>query len=460
MATQAPRMLFTHFTSFAPAGPAGAQWNHPKSRNFDYLNVDHWIRLAKALEDARFDAIFWADHSGVHDVYQGSYDTAVREAVQFPLGDPLMLTAALASATSDIGFAFSANMIQDHPYSFARKLTTLDHLTRGRIGWNIVTSFQPSAWANFGYDEVAPHAERYAQAEEYVEVLYKLLQGSWDDDAVVRDLEQRIFADPSKVHPIGHDGEFYRVPGIHNNEPSVQRVPVLFQAGTSEDGRNFSSRHAEGMFLHPHSVDAAGKVVRDMHGRLKAVGRKPEDLMFLVFKTFVVGSTELEAKRKSEEADEYLSSDASLAFFSSTLDTDLSKIDLDSPIGNLETNALQGHIRALIDAAPNKEWTFRELATTLTGTRTVGTPEMIADEIERWREAGIHGFQINSITGPEDTYDFCEYVAPELQKRGLMQSEYAPGTLREKLSSAAGGIPKARLNERHPGHKYLGYYSK
>lgn len=454
MSNQPPRMLFTHFTSFAPAGPAGAQWNHPKARDFDYMNIDHWIKLTQALEAAKFDAVFWADHSGVHDVYQGSYDTAVREAVQFPLGDPLMLTAALASSTSDIGLAFSSNMIQDHPYSFARKVTTLDQLTRGRIGWNIVTSFQPSAWANFGYDAVAPHAERYEQADEYVEVLYKLLQGSWEDDAVVRDLERRMFADPAKVHPIHHEGKYYRVPGIHNNEPSPQRVPVLFQAGTSEDGRNFASRHAEGMFLHPHSVEAAGKVVQDMHKRLKLVGRDPSDLLFLVFKTFIVGSTEEEAKRKSEEADEYLSSDASLAFFSSTLDTDLSKIDLDSPIGNLETNALQGHIRALIDAAPNKEWTFRELATTLTGARTVGTPDQIADEIERWRAAGIHGFQVNSITGPDDTYDFLNHVVPVLQKRGLMQSEYAPGTLREKLATAAGGKPDRLLNSRHPGAKH------
>ncbi|MCB1274092.1 MAG: NtaA/DmoA family FMN-dependent monooxygenase [Leucobacter sp.] len=448
-------MLFTHFTSFAPAGPAGAQWDHPRAREFDYLDLDHWIKLAQALERACFDAFFWADHSGVHDVYQHSYETAVREAMQFPLGDPLALTAALASSTEHLGFAFSSNVIQDHPYSFARRLSTLDHLTRGRIGWNIVTSFQPSAWRNFGFDEVADHTARYEQAEEYVTVLYKLLQGSWQDDAVVRDLERRVYAEPSRVHPIAHEGTYYRVPGIHTNEPSVQRVPVLFQAGTSEDGRAFAARNAEGMFLHPHSVEAAAKVVNDMHRRLRAVGRNPEDLAFLVFKTFVVGSTEEEAQRKSVEADEYLSSDASLAFFSSTLGTDLSEIDLDSPIGQLETNALQGHIKALIDAAPDKSWTFRELVSTLTGARTVGTPEQIADEIERWQEAGIHGFNINSITGPWDTFDFLDHVVPVLQRRGLMQTEYAPGTFREKLASGTGAAAGPRLNERHPGSRFL-----
>lgn len=454
--TRSPRrMLFTHFTSFAPAGPAGAQWDHPRARDFDYLNLDHWIKLAQALEDARFDAFFWADHSGVHDVYQNSYATAVREATQFPLGDPLSLTAALASSTTNLGFAFSSNVIQDHPYAFARRLSTLDALTRGRIGWNIVTSFQPSAWRNFGFDEVADHAARYEQAEEYVTVLYKLLQGSWEDTAVVRDLERRIYADPSKVHPIGHEGHYYRVPGIHVNEPTAQRVPVLFQAGTSEDGRSFAARNAEGMFLHPHSVEAAAGLVTDMKRRLVANGRSADDLAFLVFKTFIVGSTEEEAKRKSDEADEYLSSDASLAFFSSTIGTDLSEIDLDTPIGELETNAVQGHIRALIDAAPDKGWTFRELVTTLTGTRTVGTPEQIADEIERWRAAGIHGFNVNSITGPEDTYDFLDHVVPVLQQRGLMQTEYAPGTFREKLATATGVPAGPRLSERHPGYRHL-----
>lgn len=449
------RMLFTHFTSFAPAGPAGAQWDHPRARDFNYLNLNHWIELAQALERARFDAFFWADHSGVHDVYESSYDTAVREAMQFPLGDPLALTAALASSTEQLGFAFSSNVIQDHPYAFARRLSTLDHLTQGRIGWNIVTSFQPSAWRNFGYDEVADHQARYEQAEEYVTVLYKLLQGSWEDGAVVRDLASRVYADPARVHPIHHNGTYYRVPGIHTNEPSPQRVPVLFQAGTSEDGRNFAARNAEGMFLHPHSVEAARKVVVDMHRRLTAAGRSTDDLVFLVFKSFIVGSTEAEAQRKSAEADEYLSSDASLAFFSSTLGTDLSEIDLDSPIGQLETNALQGHIRALIDAAPDKSWTFRELVSTLTGARTVGTPEQIADEIERWRAAGIHGFNVNSITGPWDTYDFLDHVVPVLQQRGLMQTEYTPGTFREKVFTTTGSPTGPRLNSRHPAHYYL-----
>jgi long-chain alkane monooxygenase len=149
------RLRFALFTSFCPGGPPGALWNHPQAVDFDYLNVDHWIKLARKLEQAKFDAIFWADHITAHDTYQKSWATAVREAVQFPIADPLLLTAALANSTSELGFTFSANIIQDQPYTFARKLTTLDHLTRGRIGWNIVTAFQPSAWRNMATTTLA-----------------------------------------------------------------------------------------------------------------------------------------------------------------------------------------------------------------------------------------------------------------------------------------------------------------
>ncbi|MFE2944568.1 NtaA/DmoA family FMN-dependent monooxygenase [Streptomyces sp. NPDC059255] len=441
------RLRFTHFTSFAPAGPPGPMWDHPKARDFDYLNIDHWVKLAQALEAAKFDGFFWADHSSVHDVYQSSYTTAVREAMQFPLGDPLSLTAALATSTKDLGFAFSANIIQDHPYAFARRLSTLDHITRGRIGWNVVTSFQPSAWRNLGHDQVGGHSARYEQAEEYLTVLYKLLEGSWEDDAVVRDLEERIYADPAKVHPIQHQGKYYNVPGIHTNEPSAQRVPFLFQAGTSKDGRAFAARNAEALFIFAHNPNAARSVITDVRSRFQELGRRTEDVLFFVHHNIVVGSTEEEAKRKSAEADEYLSSEALLAFSSSTMGTDLSQIDLDSPVGNFETNALQGQFRALAEAAPDKSWTFREVVMAMTTNRIVGTPEQIADELEQWRDAGVRGINVGSITGPDDTYAFLEHAVPVLQERGLMQSEYGPGTFREKMFDGTTG---PRLNDRHP----------
>jgi FMN-dependent oxidoreductase (nitrilotriacetate monooxygenase family) len=447
-------MRFTHFTSFAPAGPPRAMWDHPKSLGFDYLDLQHWIKLAKALEEAKFDAFFWADHSGVHDIYQGSYDTAVREAMQFPLGDPLVLTAALASSTTDLGFAFSANVIQDHPYVFARRLSTLDHLTNGRIAWNVVTSFQPSAWRNLGFDEVASHADRYERAEEYLTVLYKLLEGSWENDAVVRDRARRIYADPSKVHEIKHAGKYYRVPGIHTNEPSVQRVPFLFQAGSSEDGREFAARNAEAMFLVAHSTQGAARVIEDMRRRLRANGRHEADMLYFVSGSYVIGSTEEEAKRKNAELDEFLLPDTLLAYPSSTLGLDLAEVELDTPVAELHVDALQGQIRGLVESAPDKRLTIRDLVLAASRAKTVGTPEQIVDQIERWREVGVTGINVNHLSGPDETYDFIEHVVPLLKKRGLMQHEYHEGSLREKLFAGTPAASGPRLNPRHPAHRY------
>ena len=213
--------------------------------------------------------------------------------------------------------------------------------------------------ANLGHDTVGEHSARYEQAEEYMIVLYKLLEGSWAEDAVIRDENARIYADPGKVHPIQHDGKYFRVPGIHTNEPSPQRVPLLFQAGSSKDGRAFSARNAEAISIAAHNPRCAKAVIADMEAKFTSEGRRPSDALFFVHQNIIVGSTEEEARRKSAEADEYLSSEAALAFSSSTMGTDLSQMDLDSPIGNFETNALQGQFRALAEAAPDKSWTPR-----------------------------------------------------------------------------------------------------
>lgn len=446
------QLRLAYFTAFDPGGSPMVAWDQPGALGFDYLNLEHWQNLARKLEAARFDAIFWADHSGVHDRYQASWEPAVRSAVQFPLGDPVMLTAALAGATEHLGYAFSANVIQEHPYSFARRLSTLDHLTRGRIGWNIVTSFQESAWRNLGYGTRAAHADRYARADDYMTVLYKLLEGSWDDDAVVRDLANRVYADPAKVRPVHHEGDFYSIDGLHPVEPSPQRVPVLFQAGTSEDGRRFAASNAEAMFVKAVNPAGARSLIGDMKTRLEAVGRRAEDLLFFQAVRVVVGSTEAEAKRKDEELKQYLSEETALVMNSSMMDSDLSEIDLDSPIGEFKTDALQGRLKGLVESAPNRNWTFRQLVLELGQSRFVGSPEQIADHFEEWRNAGIGGINLTNHPGTADLDDFLEHVVPELQRRGLVQREYTEGTLRQKLFPANGDSGK--LNERHPAASF------
>ena len=452
MTTPQP-LKYNLFTSFAPGGPPTAMWNHPESRSFDYLKLDHWIALAKALEAAGFDGIFWADHSGVRDVYKGSWETTVREAVQFPSGDPLLLVAALAAATTELGFAFSANVIADHPYTFARKVSTLDHLTRGRVGWNIVTSLQRSAWQNLGHDDRASHADRYRRAEEFVQVVYKLLEGSWEDDAVVRQAEQGVYADPAKVHDVNHDGEFYRVPGIHVLEPSPQRIPVLFQAGTSDDGRDFAARNAEAMFMFSFSPEATAKVVADVHARMAKVGRRPEDILFYQALSVVVGSTEEEAQKKNALAEEWLSSETALAVASSNLDVDMGSIDPDRPMGDFKTEALSGTLKMIAESAPDPSRTFRQYASRMGKQRVVGTPDQIADEIERWQAAGVGGINLWSVTGTNDWYTILNELAPVLKKRGLMRENYVPGTMREKLFAGAEDVGP-RINERHPAAAY------
>lgn len=455
MTASAPKRLrYTYFSCFSP-GALQASWNHPKSAGFDYLNLDSWLKLAQALEEAKFDAFFWADHLGVHDIYRNSYEDAVRNAMQYPVADPVILAATLAASTTNLGFAFTANVIQDHPYVFARRLSTLDHLTRGRIAWNVVTSFQPSAWRNLGHAEMRSHDARYEQADEYLQVLYKLLEGSWEDDAVVRDLEEVVYADPDKVHPIGHEGQYYKVPGIQTVEPSPQRMPVIFQAGTSTTGRAFAANNAEAIFMLPLDPAGAKQTIDDIRAQFVERGRRASDALFFVSESVIVGSTEEEAKRKLEEFRAYRHKDFDLVFVSSNFGFDLSVVDPDTPIADLEVNALQGQIKAFADSAPDKTVTLRDLTATLSANLlTVGTPEQIADKFEAWQAAGVDGINLTSVGGYLDVYDFIEQVVPLLKKRGLMQEEYEEGTLREKLFAGTESPSGPRLNDRHMASKF------
>jgi long-chain alkane monooxygenase len=447
------RLRFTMFTSFCPGGPPGSQWDAPGSLGFNYVALADWVKLAQALEAAKFDGIFWADLTGVHDTYQDSWETAVREAMQVPIGDPLILAATLAATTNDLGFVFSSNIISDHPYTFARKVSTLDHLSNGRVSWNVVTSFQRSAWQNMGHDDVDLHGSRYVRGQEYVDVVYKLLEGSWDDDAVVRDQPRRVYADPSRVHDIQHKDDYYSVPGINLVEPSPQRLPLLFQAGSSDDGRSFAALNAEAIFIAARNLRGGESLISDVTRRMEAVGRRRSDVLFVQHLNVVLGSTEEEARAKAALAEEYFSDEAGLAFASSTMGVDLSAVDLDTPLKDFKTEALQGQLKGLADAAPDKRWTFRDMFRHASNA-FVGTPEQLADELAAWRDVGVDGINICHMTGTMDVYLFTEHAVPVLQERGLMQREYAPGTLREKMFAGTESFSGARVNSRHPAAKY------
>ncbi len=426
-------------------------WRRDDTRQLEYASLDPWVELATILEKGCFDALFLADVIGTYDVFRGGADTSMIEAMQIPVNDPAMLIPAMAHATEHLGFAYTSSVLQMPPFTFARQASTLDHLTDGRVGWNIVTSYLRNAGTNLGLGGLPPHDERYDRADEYLDVVYKLWEGSWEEDAVLRDRVRGQYCDPKKVHPIHHRGTYYEVEGPHLAEPSLQRTPVLFQAGTSTRGRTFAARHAECVFFVESLKGVLGpaSVVRDIRKQTASFGRDPNGIRFFQGLSPVVGGTEAEAKAKADAYIEQMSMDGALAHISGTIGVDLGDIDIDLPLHAIQTRAMRGWTKGIIEAEPDKTKTFRDLIRARTIERfLVGTPEQIADSLEAWYEAGVDGFNITYNVTPGTFVDFIDAVVPELQARGLVQHEYAPGTLREKL------MGHARLPADHPAAAY------
>ena len=270
------QILVNAFDMNTPTHLVAGTWRHPDSQAWRYKDLRYWTDLAKTLERGLFDGLFIADVLGVYDVYGGTPGAALRGGVQVPVNDPMMLVSGMASVTEHLGFGITASTSFEHPYTFARRMSTLDHLTNGRVGWNIVTSYLDSGARNIGLATQELHKKRYDIADEYLEVLYKLWEGSWEDDAVVRDATRGIYADDTKVHPINHEGEFFKVPGIHLAEPSPQRTPFLFQAGTSDRGKDFAAKHAEAIFAVGPTAEILKAQIADVRARARAVGRAIE----------------------------------------------------------------------------------------------------------------------------------------------------------------------------------------
>src|ERR1700719_29666 len=276
-------------------------WTHPRDRSDRYNTLDYWVELAKLLERGKFDALFLADVLGVYDVYRGSPDAAIANAVQVPVNDPLLLIPAMAYVTRNLGFGVTCAVSYEHPYTLARRFSTLDHLTGGRIGWNVVTGYLNSAAKGIGLARQPEHDTRYEIAEEYMQIVYRLWEGSWEDGAVLRGRDRRLFADPAKIHRIRHEGRFYRVDPIHLSEPSPQRTPVLYQAGASTSGRGFAAAHAECVFINGPSRQVGARQVAAPRRRAAGFGRDPADLLIFTLMTVITGRNEAEARAKHAE---------------------------------------------------------------------------------------------------------------------------------------------------------------
>lgn len=430
-------------------------WVHPDDQSHAYTDSSYWVNFAKLLEKGKFDAVFLADVLGVYDVYGGSRDAALRNAVQAPVSDPLLIVPLMASVTNHLSFGVTASVSHEHPYTFARRMSTLDHLTDGRVGWNVVTSYLKSAALNIGLEDQMSHDERYDFAAEYLEVCYKLWEGSWEDGAVIRDKEKQIYTDPSKVHDIQHEGKYFKVPGAHLSEPSPQRTPLIFQAGASPRGREFAAQHAESVFTAGPTANVVKKGIDDLRNRIAKNGRQPEDVLVYTTFTAIVGKTEEEAQKKYEELKSYVSYEGALALLGGWTGIDFSEYDPDQVLEYIDSNAMQSAVEVFTRADPNRQWTIRELATFVgiggRGPVAVGSPEQVADEIEHWiNETGADGLNIAYTLAPGSFEDFIELVVPVLQERGLVQKEYEEGTYREKIY----GRGKRRLKKEHPGAAY------
>jgi FMN-dependent oxidoreductase (nitrilotriacetate monooxygenase family) len=448
-----------HFAAFVMNTTSHIQhglWRHPAAQQADFNDVNLWVNLAKTLEAGHFDAMFFADVVGLYGPVNGSYEVNAREGLQIPSNDPSVLLSALAVSTEHIGLSFTSSILQSHPFDFARKVSTLDHISNGRIGWNVVTSTLENAARNFGFDRLVEHDERYAWAQEYMDVVYKLWEGSWDDDALIKDKVRGIYADYTKIHKINHRGERYQVEGPHLPSPSPQRTPVIFQAGSSPAGRAFAARNAEAQFILAPNPEIARKGIADTREAVVAAGRKAGDLQFFQGLTFVIGSTEEEAKRNEAEIDEYISTDGFLAHINLGLDQATgTPLDPDMPLKDIKHEGNQSHVQWLRDANPDREPTVRDLAkiTAKVRGRVVGTPEQIADNLAEWQAAGVDGINVINWTIPQSYELFIDEVMPVLRKRGLAKTESAPGTLRHKLTG------QDQLPDSHYGRKFRGTFA-
>jgi long-chain alkane monooxygenase len=337
-------------------------WAHPRDRSWQYKDLEYWAELAQILERGKFDGLFIADVLGVYDVYRGNLDAALRHSTQIPVNDPLQLVPAMAMVTKHLGFGLTASLSFEHPYTFARRLSTMDHLTKGRAGWNIVTSYLDSGARNIGLSGQAAHDDRYEVADEYLEVCYKLWEGSWADDAVLRDRGRRIFTDPARVRPIAHEGRYFKVPGVHLSEPSPQRTPVLYQAGASKRGQQFAGEHAECVFVATPSKAVLKKTVAEIRRSVAAAGRDPRSVLIFNLQTVIVDQTDARAKAKFDDYKQYINLDGALALGSGWMGIDFGAYKLDEPLRHIKTNAVQSSVDAFSSADPDKVWTVRELA--------------------------------------------------------------------------------------------------
>jgi FMN-dependent oxidoreductase (nitrilotriacetate monooxygenase family) len=437
----------------APSHTWAGLWAHPNDASMRHDTPEYWTHLARTAERGLLDAVFLADVIGVYDVYGASHDTAIRTGAQAPTLDPFPVVPLMAAVTENLGFGVTATLTYERPYLLARRFSTLDHLTKGRMAWNIVTGILDSGAKGAGQGGLTDHDQRYAAAEEFLEVVYALWEGSWADDALTRDRQTRTYARPDRVRRISHHGAHYDLDAIHLVHPSPQRTPFLFQAGASAAGRAFAGGHAEAVFINGHTRALVAETVRDIRRQAVAKGRRADDVKIFLGTTVIVAPTDAEAQDKHAEYQRWVDDQGALALLSGWSGIDLSRYDPDEPIQHVEGNAMRSLIESITTRSPDRRWTVRDLVgfgqVGGRGAFVVGSPTTVADELQAWvQEADVDGFNLTRVVVPESLEAVVDLLVPELQSRGAFKTQYAEGPLRQKI------FGHSRLPARHPAAQY------
>lgn len=434
----------------AQANDSGtATWRHPDNRRDHFDDLNYWRDIARICEDARLDFVFLADAWGWSEVNGTRPGISSEEGLDLPRLDPAILAAALLSATEKLGLVITGSTLLEQPYAFARRMSTLDHLSNGRVGWNVVTTgTADTAVEAFGVPMVA-HDERYNMADDFMEVVYKLWEGASEPDALERNKMIR-FADPAKVHRISHNGPYFRSNGYSNTSYSPQGTPVLFQAGSSDRGRQFGGRHGEAVFLGGGSIPKLAQQVAAIRAEAVAAGRSGESVKLMSAFSCVVAPTRDEAERKYQEILDCQRPEVAVASYAMFTGLDLSSYDPSTPMTELHTELSQTQVDRFAGLTVGdvlSDWHAH-------GVRSkpvIGTPEEVADAMCAMAEgADLDGFLLTPIIQPGSTIDFVEMVLPILRERGVAPTEYEESTLRERLMGTAQPV----LRSDHPGASY------
>ena len=434
------------FTMNALGHQAPGLWRHPRDRSLEYRTLPFWTELARLLEAGLFDGVFFADVLGPYDVYGGGPDAALRSAAQVPANDPMLLIPAMAAVTEHLGFGVTVNLSYEPIIPLARRFSTLDHLTGGRIGWNVVTGYLDSAAKAAGLARQAAHDDRYDAAEPIMQAAYRLWEASWADDAVVADRPAGRYAQPDRIRPVHQDVP--AVHGIHLAEPSPQRTPVIYQAGSSPRGRAFAARHAECVFVSGPSVAAVAPRVAAIRALAAEAGR---EVVIFTLATAIVAGSDPAARALHAEYRSYVSHEGALALMSGWIGVDLSTYGLDEPVRFIENDAGRSTMENVTRADPSRTWTVRDVAEHVglggSGPVFTGSAGTVADQMEAWLAAtGADGFNLASMVAHETFANVVRWLVPELQRRGRYKRAYQAGTLRQKLFGRGD-----RLELPHPG---------